>query len=98
MTVRDDATQAVPTPPAEGAARRSSRCRSWLRPGVLLLMRASVAAVIAAHRGEVAAALRELSPGYAVAALPGAFAAMVAALFVWRSLLADLGARISVPD
>jgi glycosyltransferase 2 family protein len=98
MTVRDDATQAVPTPPAEGAAPRSSRLRSWLRAGVLLLMLVSVAAVIAANRDEVAEALRELSPGYAVAALPGAFGAMIAALFVWRSLLADLGARVSVPD
>jgi uncharacterized membrane protein YbhN (UPF0104 family) len=99
MTVRDETTEtpAVPAQPAPPPSRRA-QVRSWIRAGVLVAMIVSAVTVLAANREAVLDALTEISPGYVVAALPGALATMVAALFVWRSLLADLGSPIGWRD
>jgi glycosyltransferase 2 family protein len=88
------------SPPTDRRLQRlpPSRIRSWIRTGVLVVMLAFAGAVVVANRVDVAAALDQLSAGYALAALPGAIAAMVAALFVWRTLLAAFGARLAVRD
>lgn len=98
MTVRDDTTEspAVPAPPAPPSRR--AQARRWIRAGVLVVMVVSAVTVLAANREAVLDALTEISPGYVAAALPGAIAAMLAALIVWRSLLADLGSPIAWRD
>lgn len=72
--------------------------RGRLRIGAFALMLAFAAVVVTTNWTGVSSALRQLSAPYAVAALPGAVAAMVAALFVWRGVLADLGSPVAVRD
>jgi uncharacterized membrane protein YbhN (UPF0104 family) len=102
VAASNDVTEVSPptSPPADPLIRPAgpSRIRSWIRIGVLVVMLGFAVAVVVVNRVEVGAALRQLSAGYALAAIPGALAAMVAALFVWRTLLAAFGSRLAVRD
>jgi glycosyltransferase 2 family protein len=103
VALPDDVTRISPrisSPPADRPVQRSrpSRIRSWIRTAVLVVMLGFAVTVVVGNRAEVAAALDQLSVGYALAALPGAVAAMVAALFVWRTLMKAFGARLAVRD
>jgi uncharacterized membrane protein YbhN (UPF0104 family) len=51
---------------------------------------------LVANRTEIAAALGQLAPWTFVVALVAGFATTVASLFVWRSLMTDLGHRLPI--
>jgi len=52
---------------------------------------------LVANRTEIAAGLSQLSPWTFVVALVAGFATTGASLFVWRSLMTDLGHRLPIP-
>jgi uncharacterized membrane protein YbhN (UPF0104 family) len=71
--------------------------RVWLRRVMILVLLGFAGWAIARNRHDFALAVRQMS-GWV---LPGAFvfavSAMVAALYVWRALMADLGHRLPLP-
>jgi uncharacterized membrane protein YbhN (UPF0104 family) len=71
--------------------------RRWLRPALGAVLVAAAIWAIARNRAEVVAALADLAPWSVVAAFPAGLAAMAAALFVWRALMADFGYRLPLP-
>ncbi len=73
------------------------RRRSWwdlVKLAVLLAMFGFAAVAIVRNWAAVEAAIRQLSPWAVVASVPFAVLAMLAALGVWRSLMADFGAPL----
>jgi uncharacterized membrane protein YbhN (UPF0104 family) len=74
------------------ASPRRIRLR-WL---LVLVIAGFAVWAIARDWSEIVAALRQLSPWAVVGAFIPGYAAMVAALFVWRELMADLGHRLPV--
>ncbi|GAA4709862.1 lysylphosphatidylglycerol synthase transmembrane domain-containing protein [Phytohabitans rumicis] len=77
---------------------KTSSWRSRLRVAVLVIVLAAAVAAIVRNWAELEAALRELSPWAVAGAFPLSLLAMVAALFTWRSLMADFGAKLRVGD
>ncbi|GAA0257966.1 lysylphosphatidylglycerol synthase domain-containing protein [Cryptosporangium japonicum] len=79
-------------------APRSSRAVLFngVKVALLLLMLGFAAWYLIDNWPEVSRALRQLSTALAVASVVPAVLAMVCGMFVWRSLLADLGSRLPV--
>jgi uncharacterized membrane protein YbhN (UPF0104 family) len=71
--------------------------RVWLRRLMIVVLLGFAGWAIVRNRHDFAVAIREMSAWV----LPGAFAfgilAMVAALYVWRALMTDLGYRLPLP-
>jgi uncharacterized membrane protein YbhN (UPF0104 family) len=82
--------------PAQAGPGRSRRWR-WVKPTLLVVMIGFAVAAVLRNRHELGHALRLLHPLAVAGSIPVAFAATGVALFVWRTLLADLGAPLPVP-
>lgn len=92
---------AQPEPAGAGAsapAPRSSRAVLFngVKVALLFLMLGFAAWYLVDNWPAVSRALRQLSTALAVASVLPAVLAMVCGMFVWRSLLADLGSRLPV--
>jgi uncharacterized membrane protein YbhN (UPF0104 family) len=77
---------------------RSPRFRTAARGVLLLAMLAFAVLAVAREWHGLSAALRRLSVWELLLAFVPAVGAMVSATFVWRSVLADLGARLPIRD
>lgn len=69
----------------------------WARRAFLAALAGFAIWAIAGNWSDVAAALRQLSPWAVAAAFIPALLAMFVSLFVWRTLMADLGHLLPVP-
>ncbi len=79
------------------AAPRVPRWRSILRNALLLVMLVFAVGAIARNWAKLGSALSDLSPWTVAASFVPAILAILAGLMVWRAVLADLGAPMSVP-
>ncbi|HEV2088080.1 MAG TPA: lysylphosphatidylglycerol synthase domain-containing protein [Cryptosporangiaceae bacterium] len=70
----------------------------WLRRGLLVVVLGFAVWAIVRNRTSLVAALADLSPWAVLGSFVAALLAMVASLFMWRAVLADLGAPLSVKD
>jgi uncharacterized membrane protein YbhN (UPF0104 family) len=68
----------------------------WLRRGLIVVLVAFAAWALGRNWSAVAQALHEVPAWAVVLAVLAGYAAMGTALFVWRSLMADLGQHLSV--
>lgn len=80
-----------------GRRRGRAALFGWLKVALLIAMVAFAASALVKNWDEVSAALARLNPWVVGASLPPVALAMVAAMMVWRSLLADLGAPLPIP-
>jgi len=81
---------------APAARRGRAALFNGVKIALLLLMLAFAGWYLVDNWPDVSRALRELSPALAVASIVPAVLAMVCGMFVWRSLLADLGSRLPI--
>ncbi len=96
MSAGDQLAADVTPVPTGGSLGRRAGLR-WLRAGLITVLAGFAVWAIVGNWSQVAQALRQLSPWAVVAAFVPGYLAMVVALFVWRTLMADLGHRLSVP-
>jgi uncharacterized membrane protein YbhN (UPF0104 family) len=74
------------------------RWRSLLRGALLLVVLAAAGYAVARNWGRLLVSLRDLSWWSVAAAFGFGLSAMLLSLLVWRSLMTDFGARLSVRD
>ena len=72
----------------------------WLgrvaRAGFLVLAVGLLLGYLWSEREGAAEAVRDIGPGYALASLAAVLVGLLASMSVWRALLADLGAELSL--
>ncbi|WP_213455026.1 lysylphosphatidylglycerol synthase domain-containing protein [Rhizomonospora bruguierae] len=83
------------TPPV---AVSPPRWRSLLRGALLVVVLGAAGYAVAGNRDRLLVSLRDLSWWSVVAAFGFGLSAMLVSLLVWRSLMTDFGARVSVRD
>lgn len=92
------------TPPASdtraapAAARTPPRWRSLLRAALLVLVIAAAVYAVGKNRDRLLVSLRDLSAWSVAASFGFGLAAMLVSLLVWRTLMADFGARPGIRD
>jgi len=79
-----------------GALTTGSGRRVWARRLLVVALAGFAVWAIASNASEIRASLRQLSAWAVAAAFVPAILSMVLALFVWRSLMTDLGFRLPV--
>jgi uncharacterized membrane protein YbhN (UPF0104 family) len=100
------ATRPAADPPATNTpdvgvvdvGRRPSTRLRWLRRGLIALLVGFATWAVVGNWSAVHAALSHLSPWAVVISFGPGYAAMLVALLVWRTLMSDLGHRLSLVD